>query len=313
MAAPQISFVLPAFNEERLLPGTLAAIDRFVPVEITREVIVVDNGSTDSTPKLASDHGAAVVLKPDVETIGELRNAGAEEALGDVLVFIDADVRLTASWEEHIAETLRWIQENKRSITGSFVGISEDPSALEKNWFAPLLSRDNHHINSGHMLIARQYFVELGGFDELLISGEDTEICERATLDGGIVKERPELFVSHEGFPKTLSEFYKREVWHGRGDCQSISLALRSRVFLSALVLVALHLLTLAMLALNNLTGFGLGIACIVGLVAGLAWIKYRRQPLSIIFANSRIMYVYLWARFASCFAPNRVSSRQRV
>ncbi len=86
-----ISFIIPAYNEERLLGRTLSAID-----EATRrlgeaiEVIVVDDASTDGTAAVAHAHGARVIPVRRRQ-IAATRNAGAREAAGEMLVFVDAD------------------------------------------------------------------------------------------------------------------------------------------------------------------------------------------------------------------------------
>lgn len=86
-----ISFVVPAYNEERLLGRTLAAIHAAAG-ELARpyELIVVDDGSTDRTAAVAREHGARVV-GVQFRQIARVRNAGAAAATGDILIFVDAD------------------------------------------------------------------------------------------------------------------------------------------------------------------------------------------------------------------------------
>ena len=83
-----ISIVVPAFNEERLLGGTLKAIRAAAP--FPHELIVCDNNSTDRTAEIAREHGAKLVFEP-VNQISRARNAGAAAATGEWLIFIDAD------------------------------------------------------------------------------------------------------------------------------------------------------------------------------------------------------------------------------
>ena len=89
-----ISFVIPAHNEEALLPATLRALDAAArPLGHPFEIIVVNDASTDRTSQFAQAHGARVI---DVQNrqIAASRNAGAHGARGDILIFIDADTRV---------------------------------------------------------------------------------------------------------------------------------------------------------------------------------------------------------------------------
>ena len=90
----KVSVVVPAFNEERLLAGSLAAIRialrAFDQAGWACELIVCDNNSTDRTAEIARAAGAQVVFEP-VNQIARARNAGAAQAVGDWLLFVDAD------------------------------------------------------------------------------------------------------------------------------------------------------------------------------------------------------------------------------
>lgn len=90
----RVSVVIPAFNEEKLLPASLAAIRTAAAAFERRgwswECVVCDNNSTDGTAACARAAGATVVFEP-VNQIGRARDAGARVATGEWLVFIDAD------------------------------------------------------------------------------------------------------------------------------------------------------------------------------------------------------------------------------
>jgi glycosyltransferase involved in cell wall biosynthesis len=94
---PQLSFVVPAWNEERWLGGALAAIDA-AATALGRpfEVIVADDASTDRTAAIARAAGA-VVVPVSHRQIAATRNSGARAARGDYLIFVDADTTVNAA------------------------------------------------------------------------------------------------------------------------------------------------------------------------------------------------------------------------
>jgi glycosyltransferase involved in cell wall biosynthesis len=105
----RVSVVLPAFNEEKLLPAALAAVRDAASAFTARgwewECVVCDNNSTDGTAAVARAGGATVVFEP-INQIGRARDAGARVATGEWLVFIDADSTPSAELFADIAERI---------------------------------------------------------------------------------------------------------------------------------------------------------------------------------------------------------------
>src|SRR5690348_6577420 len=86
-----ISFIVPAHNEEAWVGRCVSAIrSGLETVTKPYEIIVVDDGSTDATASIARQHGAQVV-RVEHRQIAATRNAGARQAHGDILFFVDAD------------------------------------------------------------------------------------------------------------------------------------------------------------------------------------------------------------------------------
>jgi glycosyltransferase involved in cell wall biosynthesis len=93
MDVPRISVVIPAYNEERYLPRLLATLQVARGSRPDIEVIVADNGSRDGTVAIARASGCRVVHAIP-RRIGAVRNAGAREARGAILAFVDADFQV---------------------------------------------------------------------------------------------------------------------------------------------------------------------------------------------------------------------------
>ena len=105
-APPELSIVIPAFNEELELPTTIAAIRAAADkIDNAHEIIVVDDASTDATAQIARQAGARIVSinRPQ---IAAARNAGARVARGNVLLFVDADVRSRPRCRSYLVDAM---------------------------------------------------------------------------------------------------------------------------------------------------------------------------------------------------------------
>ncbi len=275
------------------------------------EVLVVDHGSSDNTVKLAETSGAKVLLHPE-GTIAGLRNFGVSNSKGKVLVFLDADILLTHDWESNIGKVVASLSAGERVLTGSWYSVPDKPNWIEKFWFKPLERGDNSHINSGHLIISRQLFDEIGGFDETLETGEDYDISFRAKAANIRLIDDVRLRVIHEGYPKSLAEFAKREFWHGKGDVASLASFFQSKVAMVALLFVILHLALIFFAALANVAVVYILLVSVTSIVTGMAYLKYRTEPVTTIFVNSFIYYVYFWARGLSTLSFPGIRSMQK-
>ena len=310
-----ISFIIPAFNEEKNIANTIASINRHVPPNITYEIIVIDHISSDNTKKLAEENGA-VVLTKSAKTVAELRNYGAAYSSGEIFIFLDADVRLTEQWNHHITNVIERINSGEKLLTGSWVSVPDNKKWIEKYWFEPQQRKTNTHINSGHMILSRQIFSDLGGFNGKLETGEDYDISMRAKQQKINVIENHNLKVIHEGYPRTLIDFIKREYWHGKGDALSLGIMLKSKVALLALLILTLHIIML--LDIIFLKNYILIIICIITITSICilsSFTKFKNETKKIILINAALYYVYFLARGASllnALFTKKIKKRQR-
>lgn len=180
-----ISFVVPAYNEERYLPATLAAIHASArELGIDYEVVVADDGSTDATARLAEEGGARVVHVQHRQ-IAKTRNSGAREARGQQLVFVDADTQVNAPLLEAAIAAL----------DGGAVGGGARPDfASEAPGWAHWVIR----LTVGFMslfrwaagcfiFVRRDAFEAVGGFDERHFAGEEIMLSMALKRQGRFV------------------------------------------------------------------------------------------------------------------------------
>lgn len=298
-----VSYVIPAYNEEESLPRVLSAIKKHTPSAVAYEVIVVDNGSQDETVRLAKESGAKVLVD-ETSTVGGLRNLGVKSACGSVLVFLDADVLITKAWSKNIESTLQSLNSNPWQVTGSRCGLSETTGWIERYWFKPLVSNSSNYINSGHLITSSELFNKIGGFDNRLVSGEDYAFSQAAVSVNATILNNPALAVVHEGYPSTLLQFMRREVWHGKGDCESFSSLVASKVALASIFFIALHVAAVAgyLFSLDkSLIVFF--VASIAGLCVASAVYKSNARNVASLVAVSFLYYCYYLSRFLSCLS----------
>ncbi|HOY62935.1 MAG TPA: glycosyltransferase family 2 protein [bacterium] len=99
-----VSIIIPAYNEADRLGHTLEAL---IHCGLGDETIVIDDGSTDDTAQVALAHGARLVRRPKNRGKGAALNAGLAAALGETIMFLDADLGDSASNARPILDAVR--------------------------------------------------------------------------------------------------------------------------------------------------------------------------------------------------------------
>jgi glycosyltransferase involved in cell wall biosynthesis len=272
----RVSVIIPAYNESRYLPLCLDALGRQTVPRDQFEIIVVDNGSTDGTQDIARARADRLLEMPRV-TVAALRNHGARHAGGSILAFLDADCIPVETWLEEGLRSAAQV----RSVTGYEYEIPKEAGWIADAWFCV---RDPGraevtHINSGNLVLPQDLFDEIGGFDEALATGEDTEFCARARKSAPVISDS-RIVVYHYGVPRTLKQFFRREVWLGLGAFGTFKQNWRDKPLLATLAFALgtgiqiVGLIALISNASGTLLSAGTGL--IVGVLA--ASIFYRRR-----------------------------------
>ena len=172
-----ISFIIPAYNEARLLGATLEALHAAArTLGEPYEVVVADDASTDQTALVARRHGARLVSVSHRQ-IAATRNSGAREAKGELFVFVDADTIVNDAVVRSALEAWRG-----GAVGGGAAARFDGVVPLYARMLLPVLVRlfRAARLAAGCFLFCtRSAFVAVGGFDETFFGGEEV-IMSRA-------------------------------------------------------------------------------------------------------------------------------------
>ena len=176
----RISVIVPAFNEEKLLPATLqsirTALDALTPLRWDTELIVCDNNSTDRTAEIARAAGARVVFEA-VNQIARARNTGAATATGDWLIFVDADSHPSPELLSDVAEAIRGGHCLAGGCTVVMDGISTIGARGTRLW--NWISRRFRYAAGSFIFCNAEAFRAVGGFNEQLFASEEIDLSRK--------------------------------------------------------------------------------------------------------------------------------------
>jgi cellulose synthase/poly-beta-1,6-N-acetylglucosamine synthase-like glycosyltransferase len=202
-----ISFIVPAYNEERLLGATLQAINAVVQaLDEPCEVIVVDDGSTDRTAEIGREHGAQVVAVAHRQ-IAATRNAGARVAHGDVFIFVDADTLVHETLVRLALQALR-----DGAVGGGAVVRFDGAMPLHARLMVPLVVKllQVSRLAAGcFFFCTRTAFEAVGGFDERYFAAEELGLSRALKRQGRFLILREPVLSSG----RKLRTHSAREMW----------------------------------------------------------------------------------------------------
>lgn len=189
-----ISFIVPAYNEERSLGATLLAINAVVQaLDEPCEVIVVDDASTDRTASIGSEHGAQVVVVAHRQ-IAATRNAGARAARGDVFIFVDADTLVHEALVRLALQALR-----DGAVGGGTVVRFDGAMPIYARVMVPLVVKllQTSRLAAGcFFFCTRTAFEAVGGFDESCFAAEELVLSRSLKRRGRFVILREPVLTS---------------------------------------------------------------------------------------------------------------------
>lgn len=246
--APRCSIIIPVYNR---LVFTRQCLEVLLadPFASRQEIIVVDNGSRDATPVYLQGLVGQIRVVNNGQNLGFAKacNVGAKAAAGSYLVFLNNDTIPQPGWLEALIDGA---EQQKAAIVGAkllypngtiqhagvafgremgpyhiFSGFAAEDPAVTK-------IRPMQAVTAACMLVERELFLELGGFDEGYLNGfEDLDFCLRAAQAGHRICYIPESVVIHfesisdgrkQHDAANLARFRERWDMHVRYDDEDI-------------------------------------------------------------------------------------------
>ncbi len=182
-----VSVVIPARNEAACIARTVRAVLEQASENCAVEVIVVDDGSTDDTPRIAREAGARVL---DMGGRGgnpaAARNRGAAAAAGDPIIFLDADCQVAEGWLEGFLDA----HGRGETIVGGSLDLPDGLGITAQcdyycGWYMVHSRRPGGyvpHAPAPNLSVRRDAFFATSGFEELPYSIASEERAWQADL-----------------------------------------------------------------------------------------------------------------------------------
>jgi len=186
MRKPEISVVIPAYNEESFLPECLDSVfNQSLPPDLY-EVIVVDNASTDRTGAIAREKGARVVWEGKKGYVWALKR-GVEEAKGKIIAITDADCRVPKDWLEKILNSYK--EDQRLDAVGGPIKFFDGNFFFRFiiSFLVKCLIRD---LPGANISFKKSSFKKIGGFDPKVNLGADSLLSLKFRRFGKIKIDR---------------------------------------------------------------------------------------------------------------------------
>jgi hypothetical protein len=217
---PQLSIIITTWNTAKITLKCVQTITRYLPKGYA-EIIIVDNGSTDNTASIIGQLKNIIYIQNN-QNLGfsKANNIGAKNATTKTFLFLNSDMELI---DDTLQTMHQYYTEHKIGVIGpkflnpdlSTQGSVLPPqtpfNAFREFWlgqkayskYSPELSipHEVHSISGGALMISRELFSRIGGWDErYFFYGEDLELCRQVHLAGQTVLYFPNCkLVHHHG------------------------------------------------------------------------------------------------------------------
>ncbi|MBV9774606.1 MAG: glycosyltransferase [Gemmatimonadetes bacterium] len=219
-AWPRVSVVVCAYNAQDTLHDTLRALAALRYPDF--ETIVVDDGSTDATPRIAAGYDCRLIRTPN-RGLSAARNTGWQAATGEIVAYLDADAYPDPEWLTYLA--MDFVAISHAGVGGPNVpppGTSLVADCVANAPGGPvhvlLADREAEHIPGCNMAFRRAALEAVGGFDpRFRVAGDDVDLCWRLQDRGWTLGFAPAAMVWHHR-RGTVRGYWRQQVGYGRAE-----------------------------------------------------------------------------------------------
>ena len=218
---PKVSVVIACYNGARTLASCLKSLAALNYPDY--EVLLVDDGSTDATPQIASQFPTVRQIRQEHAGLSVARNTGIAAATGEIIAFMDADCRADPDWLFYLTSDL---------LSGDFAGVGghnflpSDDSVMAAIVMASpggpahvmLTDRLAEHIPGCNMAFHKSALGEVGCFDPVYEkAGDDVDLCWRLQQSGCKIGFSPGGFVWHYR-RSTVNGYFAQQRGYGEAE-----------------------------------------------------------------------------------------------
>jgi GT2 family glycosyltransferase len=187
------------------------------------EVIVVSDGSTDESARIASSYEGVRVIETPNRGLSAARNSGMEAASGEIVAYIDDDAVPDPEWLKHFAATF---------ASGPFAAAG-GPNILPPGSTAVaqcvanapggpthvlVADREAEHVPGCNMAIRKAALQEIGGFDpQFRVAGDDVDVCWRLLDAGKRIAFNPGAVVFHHR-RRSVRAYLRQQRGYGKAE-----------------------------------------------------------------------------------------------
>lgn len=248
---PKISVLIIGRNDKSGLERLLKSFKKLTYPRRLYEVVFVDDGSSDGTGDVAKKFGARVFRFESRQGRARARNKALSLAKNKIIAWIDTDCEI---------QDPRWIENMLEHIDGKFIGVAGDQlkplGGLSRViWYMPGMAyladrpKEVSFAPTTSSMFVKKPILDVGGFDESLITAEDLELCWRLGRKGYRFMQIPKSAITHHfraSFKGFAKQQYERGIFGGyllrKYGKNSASKVLDNTIFFMPILGVALIL-----------------------------------------------------------------------